>query len=44
MHSVQKGLIAAGGGMAVNIVLAVVKIVTRVLGNSYALIAEGTPL
>ena len=41
MRSVQKGLIAAGVGMAVNIVLAIVKIVTGVLGNSYALIADG---
>ena len=41
MLSVQKGLMAAGVGMAVNIVLAIVKIVTGVLGNSYALIADG---
>jgi divalent metal cation (Fe/Co/Zn/Cd) transporter len=41
MRSVQKGLIAAGVGMAVNIVLAIVKIVTGILGNSYALIADG---
>jgi cation diffusion facilitator family transporter len=41
MRSVQKGLIASGVGMAVNIVLAIVKIVTGVLGNSYALIADG---
>ena len=41
MRSVEKGLIAAGVGMAVNIVLAIVKIVTGVLGNSYALIADG---
>jgi cation diffusion facilitator family transporter len=41
MPSVQKGLMAAGIGMAVNIVLAIVKIVTGVLGNSYALIADG---
>jgi hypothetical protein len=33
MPSVQKGLIAAGVGMAVNIVLAIVKFVTGVLGN-----------
>ena len=32
---------AAGIGMAVNIVLAIVKIVTGVVGNSYALIADG---
>ncbi|HWH71862.1 MAG TPA: cation diffusion facilitator family transporter [Candidatus Sulfotelmatobacter sp.] len=41
MRSVQKGLMAAGAGMAVNIVLAIVKIVAGVLGNSYALIADG---
>jgi cation diffusion facilitator family transporter len=41
MRSVQKGLIAAGVGMAVNIVLAIVKIVAGVLGNSNALIADG---
>jgi cation diffusion facilitator family transporter len=41
MSSVQKGLTAAGVGMAVNVVLAIVKIVTGVLGNSYALIADG---
>lgn len=32
---------AAGIGMAVNIVLAIAKIVTGVVGNSYALIADG---
>lgn len=32
---------AAGVGMAINIVLAIVKIVTGVVGNSYALIADG---
>ena len=41
MPSVQKGLMAAGVGMAVNLVLAIVKIVTGVVGNSYALIADG---
>src|ERR1041385_4560706 len=41
MRSVQKGLMAAGAGMAVNIVLAIVKIVAGVLGNSYALVADG---
>ena len=41
MRSVQKGLMAAGVGMAVNIVLAIVKIVTGIVGNSYALIADG---
>ncbi len=41
MRSVKPGLVAAGIGMAVNIVLAIVKIVTGVVGNSYALIADG---
>ena len=41
MPSVQKGLMAAGIGMAVNFVLAIVKIVTGIVGNSYALIADG---
>ena len=34
-------MMAAGIGMAVNVALAIVKIVTGVLGNSYALIADG---
>lgn len=41
MRSVKPGLVAAGIGMAVNIVLAIIKIVTGVVGNSYALIADG---
>lgn len=41
MRSVKPGLMVAGIGMAVNIVLAIVKIVTGVVGNSYALIADG---
>src|SRR5512136_927168 len=41
MRSVKPGLMAAGIGMAVNVVLASIKIVTGVLGNSYALIADG---
>jgi cation diffusion facilitator family transporter len=41
MRSVKPGLMAAGVGMAVNVVLAIVKIVTGVVGNSYALIADG---
>src|SRR5512146_2380290 len=41
MPSVQKGLMAAGIGMAVNVVLAIVKIVAGIVGNSYALIADG---
>lgn len=41
MRSVQKGLMAAGVGVAVNVTLAIIKIVAGVLGNSYALIADG---
>lgn len=41
MRTVKPGLMAAGIGMAVNVVLAIIKIVTGVLGNSYALIADG---
>jgi cation diffusion facilitator family transporter len=41
MRSVQPGLVAAGVGMAVNIVLAIIKIATGIVGNSYALIADG---
>jgi len=33
---------AAGIGMAVNIVLAIVKIAAGIVGNSHALIADGT--
>jgi cation diffusion facilitator family transporter len=41
MRSVKPGLMAAGIGMAVNVVLAILKIVTGIMGNSYALIADG---
>jgi cation diffusion facilitator family transporter len=41
MRSVGRGLRAAGVGMAVNLLLAVVKIVTGIVGNSYALVADG---
>ena len=41
MRSVQRGLLAAGVGMAANLVLAIIKIVTGIVGNSYALIADG---
>lgn len=41
MHSAQAGLKAAGIGMAVNVVLAIIKIVTGIIGNCYALIADG---
>lgn len=41
MRSVKPGLMAAGIGMAVNVILAIIKIVTGIVGNSYALIADG---
>ena len=41
VRSVESGLMAAGIGMAVNVLLAIVKIVTGIVGNSYALIADG---
>jgi cation diffusion facilitator family transporter len=41
MRSVKPGLMAAGVGMAANLVLAIIKIATGILGNSYALIADG---
>jgi cation diffusion facilitator family transporter len=41
MRSVKTGLMAAGVGMAVNLVLAIIKIVAGIMGNSYALIADG---
>jgi len=41
MRSVELGLRAAGIGMAVNVLLAIIKIVTGILGHSYALIADG---
>lgn len=41
MRSVKLGLMAAGVGMAVNVVLAIIKIVTGIVGHSYALIADG---
>jgi cation diffusion facilitator family transporter len=41
MFSIQSGLSIAGSAIAINLVLALVKISTGVLGNSYALIADG---
>jgi cation diffusion facilitator family transporter len=41
MRSVARGLQASGIAMATNIVLAVAKVATGILGNSYALIADG---
>lgn len=41
MNSHQQGLRAALAGVLVNVVLAITKILAGVLGNSYALIADG---
>ncbi len=41
MTSVQSGLTVAGSAIAINLVLALIKISTGVLGNTYALIADG---
>lgn len=41
MKSAQRGMMAAGIGMAVNVLLANIKIATGILENSYALIADG---
>jgi len=41
MLSIQSGLTMAGYAIAINLVLALIKISTGVLGNSYALIADG---
>jgi len=40
-NQVGAGLAASAAGMAVNLVLALIKIITGVVGNSYALIADG---
>ena len=41
MISVEDGLKISGGAIAINLTLALVKVSTGVLGNSYALIADG---
>lgn len=41
MQPLSAGIGIAGGAIAINLVLALVKISTGVLGNSYALIADG---
>ena len=41
MSSVDSGLKLSGTAIAINIVLALVKIATGIIGNSYALIADG---
>ncbi len=41
MQSIGPGIGIAGSAMAINLVLALIKISTGVIGNSYALIADG---
>lgn len=41
MHSIKPGLMTTGVGIAVNLVLAIIKIATGLVGNSYALVADG---
>lgn len=41
MNSFETGLKISGSAIAVNIVLALIKITTGIIGNSYALIADG---
>jgi cation diffusion facilitator family transporter len=41
MLSIQDGVRVSGGAIAINIILAIVKITTGIVGGSYALIADG---
>ncbi len=41
MNSIESGLKVSGSAIAVNVVLALIKITTGLIGNSYALIADG---
>ena len=41
MQSIGPGIAVAGGAIAINLVLALIKISTGVIGSSYALIADG---
>jgi len=41
MNSIESGLTIAGSAIAINLVLALIKISVGVLGNAYALIADG---
>ncbi len=41
MFSIESGLMIAGSAIAINLVLALIKISTGVIGNSYALVADG---
>jgi len=41
MVSVESGLKVSGNAIAINVSLAIIKIATGIIGNSYALIADG---
>lgn len=41
MNSIESGLRISGSAIAVNVILALIKITTGIVGNSYALIADG---
>ncbi len=41
MNSIESGLKLSGSAIAVNVILALIKIATGIFGNSYALIADG---
>jgi len=41
MNSIESGLNVSGSAIAVNIILALIKITKRIIDNSYALIAAG---
>jgi len=41
MNSIESGLKVSGSAIAINIILALIKITTGIIGSSYALIADG---
>ena len=41
MNSIDSGLRISGSAIAVNIILALIKVTTGIVGSSYALIADG---
>ena len=41
MNSIESGLRVSGSAIAINVILALIKITTGIVGNSYALIADG---
>ncbi len=41
MNSIESGLRISGSAIAINVILALIKITTGIVGNSYALIADG---